>query len=191
MAECESVQIGAEQILVCSAPSFWWVTPCVIVLSALIAGFLSWKSIQSTREMATKRATLDFIERSESNAYYQDIYTAFSEVRKDQGGLVQLCSPTNPELLRQRQKVINYLNHYELMAMGIREEMLDEDVYKGFMRGTLVRDWAESEQFINHLRAPTADSGSEVSTSEAFCEFEELAKKWSPEVQMNLPIEGE
>ena len=139
--------------------------------------------------MAKKRATLDFIERSESTEYYQSLYMAFTEVRKDDGGLVQLRSPTNPELKRQRKKIIDYLNHYEMMALGIEQGMLDESVYKAFMRSTVVRDWFAAKQFVEHLRTPSLDSGSDVSSGKAFVCFERLALKWAPEVQMDLPIE--
>jgi len=138
--------------------------------------------------MARKRATIDFVERSESNEYYQSLYSAFTEVRKDDAGFEQLIDVTNPQVLEQRQKVINYLNHYELMALGIARGMFDEDVYKDFMRSTLVRDWFSVKGFVSHLRTPTSDSGSEVTAKKAFCCFEELAEKWAPEVQRDLPL---
>jgi hypothetical protein len=168
----------APQVIVCGASSVgvWWITPLVIAVSTIVAAGLSLRSINSAREMARKRATLDFIERSESTPHYRELYRAFTDVRKDPDGLMQLARPTNPQLLRQRENVIDYLNHYEMMAMGIHEGMLDESVYKKFMKSTLVRDWFEAREFVRHLRTPTKDSGSEVSSKKVFCEFEDLAR---------------
>lgn len=188
MAKCQPVDFEAAHTIVCAASSsFWWVTPLILAISASIAGYLSWKSIQTNRDIARKRATLDLIERSESGPYYQELYRTFTDIRRDNGGFDQIINPTNPEIVKQRQMVINYLNHYEIIALGIFESILDEKVYKGYMRSTVVRDWFASENFIRHIRSPTPDSGSEVSASAAFSNFEKLALRWAPEVQLHLP----
>lgn len=187
MTDCSNISTEAAQTIVCAASSsYWWVTPCIIALSAIVAGVFSWLSIKSSRDVARKRATLDLIERSESTQYYQEVYVAFTEVRKDGDCFNQIRNPTNPELIKQRQKVINYLNHYELIALGISQGILDETVYKMYMRSTVVRDWFAAEAFIRHIRNPTTDSGSEVSAGAAFSNFEALATKWRGEVELNI-----
>ena len=67
--------------------------------------------------------------------------------------------------------------------MGIFDGILDEGVYKNYMRSTLVRDWFAAKPFIAHIRTPSPDSGSEVPTTAAFSNFERLALKWAPEVK--------
>ncbi len=190
MSECDVTGIEAANTVVCVASnSFWWVAPLILGLSALTAAVISIVSIKANKKIARQRATLDLIERSESTEYYQATYQAFTQVRKDAAGFDQLINATNPQVTEQRQKVISYLNHYELLAIGIYQGVLDKGLYKRFMRSTVVRDWHEAEPFINHLRRPTPDSGSEVSASKAYSNFERLAKEWAPEVQLNLPIE--
>ena len=187
MSDCTTVSEAALTICVASS-GFWWVGPLVIGCAATIAAIISVKSIQANKEVARKRATLDLIERSESTEHYQSLYAAFSQVRKDPAGLMQLADITNPNLLEQRQKVLNYLNHYELIAIGIKMGILDETVYKAFMRSTVVRDWEAAREFVTHIRTPSEDSGSEVSANAAFSAFEALAQKWSPEVARNIPF---
>jgi hypothetical protein len=162
---------------------FWWVAPAVVAFFASVAAAISVVSIRSNAAIARKRATLDLIERSESTEYYQRSYAAFTEVRKDPSGLMQLAEISNPHLLEQRQRVLNFLNHYELIAIGIKKGILDEDVYETFMRSTVVRDWEEAREFVNHIRRPTPDSGATISAGGAFCEFQALAEKWSHKVQ--------
>nr|WP_255670755.1 DUF4760 domain-containing protein [Cognatishimia sp. F0-27] len=187
---CEEID-GAAQVI-CAAPNtYWWVAPAVIACSAVMAALISLRAIAANKEIARKRATLDLIERSESTEYYQSLHRAFTAVRRDEGGLAQLKVVTNPDLMLQRQRVLNFLNHYEIIAIGIKKGVLDEDLYRSFMRSTVVRDWFEAEDFIAHIRRPTPDSGSKVSANKAFSNFEELALKWAPEVQLDLPLEGQ
>lgn len=184
MASCQTIDEEAARIIVCAASSdLWWITPLILAFSATTAAYLSLKSIRSNREIALKRATLDLIIRSESTEYYQSLYRAFTDIRKDDAGFSQIFSPSNPEIVKQRQMVINYLNHYELIAMGIFDGILDESVYKNYLRSTVVRDWFAAEPFVTHIRAPSPDSGAEVSASAAFSNFERLALKWAPEVE--------
>ena len=189
MLNCAKISEATHTICVASG-SFWWVSPLVIGTAATVAATISVISILSNKKVARQRATLDLIERSESTEYYQALYAAFTQVRKDPAGLMQLAEITNPHLMEQRQKVLNFLNHYELMAIGIKMGILDEEVYKTFMRSTVVRDWEVSKAFISHIRSPTPDSGSEVGAGGAFSDFQELAEKWGPEVVRNLPQSG-
>ncbi|WP_299628010.1 DUF4760 domain-containing protein [uncultured Tateyamaria sp.] len=182
MSECQ--EFAEAALVICAASnSFWWVSPLVIALSACAAAIISITSIRSNKEIARKRATLDLIERSETTEHYQSLYKAFTDVRKDDGGFEQLKSVTNPQLLEQRRKVIAYLNHYELMAIGIRKGILDEGVYGDFMRSTVVRDWHAAADFVTHIRTPTPDSGTEVPANKAFSEFETLAAKWEAQIR--------
>ncbi|WP_415919409.1 DUF4760 domain-containing protein [Tateyamaria sp. SN6-1] len=181
MSECQ--EFAEAALVICAASnSFWWVSPLVIGLSACAAAFISIRSIAANKEVARKRATLDMIERTETTEHYQSLYKAFTDVRKDEGGFEQLKTVTNPQLLEQRRKVIAYLNHYELMAIGIRKGILDEAVYADFMRSTVVRDWHAAEDFITHIRTPTPDSGSDVPSNNAFSEFQALAAKWEKQI---------
>ena len=175
---------GAEQITICTASSgFWWLTPAIIAISALTAAVLSILSIRTNREIARKKSSIDLIVQTQSTEYYQGLRRAFHDIRMDDAGFDQIYAPTNPEVLKQRQMVLNYLNHYELIAMGIFDGILDEQVYKNYMRSILVRDWFAAVAFIEHIRTPTPDSGADVPASAAFSQFERLALKWAPEVK--------
>lgn len=184
MTTCETAVQEAAQASVCAASSgFWWLTPLILSASAATAAYLSIQSIRTNRDIARKKATLDLIVQAESTEYYQIRYRAFTDIRKDEAGFSQIFKPSNPEIVKQRQMVLNYLNHYELIAMGIFEGILDESVYKNYMRSTIVRDWFAAKEFIDHIRAPSPDSGADVPATAAFSNFERLALKWAPEVK--------
>jgi hypothetical protein len=154
--------------------------PLAIVFSALSAGVLAWFTIRSNRSMARKQATLALIERNKSTEYYQALSIAFAEIRSDrENGFEQLKTPSNPQIKEQRRKVLEYLNHYELIAVGIAQGALDDSLYKAYRRTTLVRDWRAVEGFVQHLRDNTPESHA----PKAFTTFEALAIKWETEAE--------
>ena len=113
MKECMKTVGEAADTIVCVASNgLWWVSPLVIAVSAFVAAIISIRSIRSNKQISKQRATLDLIERSESTQYYQNLYRAFTQIRKDKAGFEQLIDVTNPQVMDQRQKVISYLNHY-------------------------------------------------------------------------------
>lgn len=63
------------------------------------------------------------------------------------------------------------LNDYELVAIGIREKILDERFLRVFSRKTFIDDFEKMKDFIDEIRR--------VKSNDAiFFEFETLAIKW-------------
>ena len=153
---------------------FLWIPLLAALVSALTAFFVSSRTIRANHTIARKRATLDLIERSVSTEHYLDIHATFREVLDSKSGFEQIADPQMPAMLEQRRKVIAFLNHYELIAIGIDQGILDEELYRDYMRGTVVRHWLRAEGFVLHLRADTPDSRA----PKAFEKFENLALKW-------------
>lgn len=176
------------EVVVAASP-YWWITPLVVFLSAIVAGCLSYQSIRTNRDIARRRATLDLIEKSESTPYYQEMVACFSELRKAGDKFRQIENPTNSEIKKQRAKIISYLNHYELIAIGCANGILDEVTYKTYMRSVVVRDWEAAEPFIDFMRRPeSADITSADHAKSIYANFEALAKKWGASPQMALPL---
>ena len=66
------------------------------------------------------------------------------------------------------------LNDYELVALGIREGILDEELFRRWFQTPLINDWKCIKGFIMAIR----DS---ENAPKVFHEFEWLAKKWGAE----------
>ena len=187
LTACEVMTSEATQIYVCVASSsLWWAMPVVGFLGVCVAAtgaFIAWRALLANREMARKRATLDYIERSESTEYYQKRYSAFRDARNASSDLSDLFDPKNDALKTQRRLVLDFFNHYELIASGIKFGILDEKIYKSYMRSTVVRDWRAGQPLVEHIRTPTPDSGQDVPADLAFSEFQALAEKWEREMR--------
>jgi hypothetical protein len=65
------------------------------------------------------------------------------------------------------------LNHYEQIAIGIREGILDEPILRRCFQTGFVRDWESSAELVSRIRRDHRSS--------LFTEFEELASRWCSE----------
>ncbi|VVT04815.1 conserved hypothetical protein [Sphingomonas sp. EC-HK361] len=117
----------------------------------LISVFVAWLGIRNARAVARQKATLDIIEKFESTEHYRSLNEAFSATRKA-GGFAALHDPQSDEERKARADVQDYLNHYELVAIGIRNNILDEKIYKEWMGSAVVRDWNAAASYIQRER---------------------------------------
>ena len=141
---------ATQTFIVCVASLFSWVslvTP-VIVFGSLIVAIIG---VRSSRASARQRATLDMIEKVESAPHYRSLHSVFSYHRR-QGTFGRLHSPTEEKDKSERQAVLDYLNHYELVSIGICKNILDAEIYRDWMLSPFVRDWNAASNFIQRER---------------------------------------
>lgn len=169
---------STADIIVCIVQgAVTWTTflgPGVIAISA----FIAWRGIKNVKEVAQKRATLDFIEKAESTEHYRKLNDKFSTLRRG-GGFLHLNVPAQGHD-DDRQKVVDYLNHYELVSLGIRRGALDGDIYRQWMGGAFVRDWNAAREWIQRERWMWDEGKKKWLYRESiFKEYQLMAKKWS------------
>lgn len=143
---------------------------------AVIALLVAWRTAVW---VARQKATIDLIEKRESTEYYRTNNRRFSELRRG-GGFAHLNSPSNPHDIEDRQRVIDYLNHYELVALGIRRGVLSGGFYKRWMGGPFVRDWNAALGWIEGERwKHDPDTGEDHYDDRVYRSFERVARSWS------------
>lgn len=148
-------------------------SPTIILFSVVAAIF----GIATQRYIARRRATLDLIEKYESTEFYQELNEAFSSRRKNLQDWKDLQVPTEKEFMSERSKILAYLNHYELVAIGIENKILDEKFYRNWMKTPYTRDWDAAAGFVNRDRWRKND-GSWEYNSKLYENFRLLAIKW-------------
>ena len=136
----------------------------------------------NARRVAREKATLDLIEKVESGEHYRKIVTTFSELRRGRG-FAHLSNPTSAEGLEARRCVNDYLNHYELVSIGILSGLLDEGVYRAWMRGPFVRDWNAASEWIQRERWKRLEDGTWEYYGQVFMNYEIMARRWSHEAK--------
>lgn len=160
-----------------TAYSFWWVQPTIVSIGIAISLVMARLTIETNRRIARVKATLDLIETTESSEYYQRLYQAFKRYRTDIEFKKVVLSPRTDEDKKSRLQCWDFLNHYELVAIGIAEGILDENFYRRWMGYAVVRDYEEGIEVIAAAREPkTSGDPGDVA---AYVELEQLASKWS------------
>lgn len=166
----------------CALPSFFSLEladvlgPLAILFSALIALM----AINANKKLARRRATLDIIEKSESNAHYLKTIAAFQRCLK--AGLFKENSQIfEDEYAEDLRLVQQYLNHYELIAIGIKNKIIDEKLYKYWLRTVFVNDWVCVQKTVQARRYGKGKKNTSSTNydDKIFCEYNQLAKKWA------------
>ncbi len=152
-----------------------------ILLSAIIGGTIAITAIFTQRNVARKRATLDLLSRQEWDGDYISARKRFIELRDSGEGFIKYAAPE----FRTKGEVAdikNILNGYELIAVGIKIGILDEDLYKLWFRSAFLKDWVMARQFIRTIRT---EAGEHPDEPKIFCEYEGLVRKWVQEENVN------
>lgn len=171
----QSVWPLASTLVCIVQPADWriYITPALVAVSALIA--LS--ALVNTRQIARRKATLDLIKKVESTDHYRQLNKTFSRLRRSEG-FAHLGNP-RPEDEDDRARVNDYLNHYELVSVGIFQRILDEAFYRTWMRAPFVRDWNAAADFIQRERWRRETDQSWTYNEKIFCNYQRMARRWS------------
>ena len=124
-----------------------WLT----ALTAIGALMVAYRSIESQREIARKRAAIDFFTKTETDKHTLDQYRAFQSACErehlDKKLPLEQFSKTN-EYLRIR----DYLNVHELMGVGINRDVFDDFVCEDFWSGELRRAYRDTKPLIEWIQ---------------------------------------
>lgn len=184
---------GARTVIIClpSGPSWWTILPALITpIIGCLALYFAWQNIRNARDLARNKATLDLIEKKESTEHYRAINDIFSTLRLGKG-FTHLNDPqTDPER-KERQAVIDYLNHYEMVAIGIRDELLDAQLYRAWMEGAFVRDWNAAAQWVQRERWKYEKDRGWTYRASILQNYQDAACQWSQEaIRLNDTTSG-
>ncbi len=172
---------AARAVVICVVPSEpdWrvYIAPALILISAIIAIL----AIINARSVARQKATLDMIEKKESTEHYRALNERFSELRKGRG-FTHLNDPA-AEDKADRRALLDYLNHYEMVAIGIRQGILDDRFYRAWMEGAFVRDWNAAADWIQRERWKLGSNGDWQYRASLFEHYQWVACRWSKEAR--------
>ena len=134
--------------------------------------------MRNARAVAKQKATLDLIEKVESTEHYRKLNQTFSRLRRGDG-FAHLHNPQSDADKSDRRDLNDYMNHYEMVSVGILHEILDENFYKMWMQGPFVRDWNAASDWVQRERWKKRDDGTWDYYSKVFCNYESVACRWS------------
>lgn len=116
----------------------------VILLLAALAAILS---LRSARQVARKKATLIFLHEYDNSA----------TVKKGMEILNKRDDDHAPFSEEEAAAVLDFLNHMELLAIGLRNGIYDEEMVRNAMETVIVRYYSRTEYFIRGIRRKDGD----------------------------------
>ncbi|HVO94561.1 MAG TPA: DUF4760 domain-containing protein [Terriglobales bacterium] len=126
-----------------------WIT-AVIAGGALSA---AWVSIRTQREIARKRATVDFFLKTEMDSH---LLTAHKNYLKGIEALeIHLAAGKTLAAFTETEAcshIRDYLNVHELLAVGIHQDVLDDNVSFNFWHRELMRACSKTANLIAHIQ---------------------------------------
>lgn len=150
-----------------------WITPTAVFISAGFSALAAWlvarQTVKEQRIIQAKKATLDLIASREVDKEFIDAKNDFNEQR-DLGSF-SFEFAVKPPSTKIRENVRIVLNDYELIAVGIQQGILDEEFYKKWFKGKMMRDYDAVRFFIAKVRVMSGNN-------EVYRTFENLAVSW-------------
>ncbi len=142
----------------------------------LIGAGVATSSVRANRSLARLKATLDLIERTESNDHYLKLRASFRRLETnsaDPAFFARITKPTEEPDRTLRREIVAYINHYELVAIGCAVGILDEGFYRSWMRSHVIRDFKLARPLILAARTNPADP-----VPAAYAGFEAMAGRF-------------
>jgi Domain of unknown function (DUF4760) len=145
-------------------------------LTALIAGgalFAAVVSISSQREIARKRAAMDFFAKTEMDRDTLTSHKKFTDAVATLDTHLKAGNPcsgfvSTPEYWHIR----DYLNLHELMAVGVRNDVFDDQVCFNFWSRELGDAYRRTKPLIEYIQTKEADE------QDTYTELVILALRW-------------
>jgi len=165
-------------------PDPWWKTallffPVVLLVVSLISLAFAYRAIVNTRAIARQKATLDLIEKVESSEHYRKLVKTVTALTP--AGFLALNDPQDDAAKVERQNLLDYLNHYELVAVGIENDILDDKIYRRWMQSFAVTDWNRAADFVQAERWRLNAQKTDFEYRDELLRSLQIAvKRWSP-----------
>jgi hypothetical protein len=151
------ILLGMKMDIVGTIPQ--WITAAAAIF-ALIAAY---KSIESQREIARKRAAMDFFVKTDMDSHTLAQHKKFKEACQrlkkhlSDGKSIEEFSGSD-----DYYSIRDYLNLHELMGVGINREVFDDFVCEDFWAGELYRACRDTQPLIEWIQRQPDESATYI-----------------------------
>jgi Domain of unknown function (DUF4760) len=160
------VSLGVKMDILGTIPQ--WITAAVAFF-ALIAAF---RSIESQREIARKRAAMDFFVKTDMDSHTLVQHKNFKKACEKLKEHLSVNKPLEEFFgTDEYNSIRDYLNLHELMGVGINRQVLDDSVCEDFWAGELHRAWRDTKPLIEWIQNLPDEAGTYV-------ELVKVYKRW-------------
>jgi Domain of unknown function (DUF4760) len=146
-----------------------WGTACIAAGALAVA----YHSIQNQKEIARKRAAMDFFAKTEMDRNTLEAHKDFTgATKKLKASLVEGKMGPSFENSKEYWDIRDYLNLHELMSVGLMQEVFDDHVCFFFWSGELERAYRDTRPLIEYVQALPDQKGTYV-------ELVKVAQRWA------------
>jgi hypothetical protein len=123
--------------------------PLATALVAMGAAWIAWKAIQAQKDIARRRAAIDFFLKVETDDKMIDVYETFKRESK----LIAQGAPLKALVSSEYYgKVRGFLNLCELIAVGVRREAFSDSVSFHYWGDVLRDGFRDAKPLIDYVR---------------------------------------
>jgi hypothetical protein len=147
------------------------IAPIFTALIALVAASIAVYSLRVTRDVARRRAAIDFFLKTETDKTLLDLYESFRGSREER---TAMTTEDHYRAFKRKQEYKDaraFLNLLELIAVGINQKAFSDVVSYMYWGDILLRGYTESRTLIEFIRK---DDG----TAETCKDLEKLHNIW-------------
>jgi uncharacterized protein DUF4760 len=142
--------------------------PIGTALIALCAALIALNAIRAQRDIARRRAAIDFFLKIETDKTMIDLYNKFKEKAP------AITSVPQPEDRSDYNDIRMWLNICELIAVGVRKGAFSKRVSFDYWGDVIPKSYRTAERLIDDIR-----NNPEEGSQHSYVDLEKLAKKWN------------
>ena len=140
--------------------------PIATALIALGAAGIAWWAILEQRNIARRRAAIDFFLKTELDKTVIDLYNKFKK-------LAPITSSGRLVIDQDHEDVRAWLNICEPIAVGVNYDAFSESVSQAYRGDVIPKTYQTAKELIDRVRTGEG-------SRHTYVDLEELAKKWAP-----------
>jgi hypothetical protein len=116
----------------------------------LAAACIAWRAINAQKDIARKRAAIDFFLKTEMDEKVIEIYQAFERTTPDVRKIIS--QPTFGPQSSEHFILRKWLNICELIAVGVNKGAFSESVSFDYWGDVLPASFNDAKPYIDHIR---------------------------------------
>jgi len=146
------------------------IAPIITALIALTAVCIAYRAMTVQRDVARRRAAVDFFLKTEMDSHVVAMYEKFRDAVRELPTLMNRDDLCKSE---EYYDIRNYLNICELISVGINQEAFSERVSYAYWGNVLPQCYQLSMPLIRYIRANPQEG-----TAITYCDLERLCARW-------------
>ena len=124
-----------------------------------------------TARIAGRRATLELLLSEQTDPVLLEFRSQFLNAWKN-GEIEEYAQQDKYYFSSDSFFLASTINRCDLVAIGIKQGIIDKNIFKAYWRSSYVMDWSRCKEAVMLRRKFRNDP-------KLFCDFEELARKWA------------